>query len=128
MVPHRRTAPGFNTHFQLQKEFSLSPVEIHSSHGAVIMRARNSELLILQQHVTELREKRDPKEFSKYFLDTALVNRPARKLFQAWARKDQSVWPRLFRAIQESEPHEEGEAAKSEDESTKKSDTKSSKD
>lgn len=80
----------------------MLPVEIMYSHGAVILRARNSELLILQQHVKALHSLKQPREFSQYFMQEALLNRPARKLFEAWLRKDKTVWPRLFKTVQEN--------------------------
>ena len=36
-------------------------------------------------------------------MQEALVNRPARKLFEAWLRKDRSLWKRLFKAVKEVE-------------------------
>jgi len=58
-----------------------------------------------------LQEIKEPKAFSQYFMRQALVNRPARKLFEAWLRKDQSVWPRLFKVIHENK-ESSAEAAK----------------
>ena len=74
-------------------------VQILCHQGTVVLRARNSELLILPQHVFQLKQMNEPQLFSRYFLDQALVNRPARKLFEAWLRKDKSVWPRLFKTV-----------------------------
>ena len=84
---------------RLEKEF-VTPVELAYIQGTVILRARSSELLILKQHVKSLHSITQPVEFSKYFINQALVNRPARKLFEAWLRKDKTVWPRLFKLIQ----------------------------
>jgi hypothetical protein len=77
------------------------PVEIVPVDGTtIVLRARGSELLILPQHVGQLKVLNSPKEFTGYFLSNALLNRPARKLFEAWLRKDQSLWQRIYRTIQ----------------------------
>jgi len=83
----------------------MLPVEIYCRNENVILRARNSEILILPAYTRVLRTLTDPKGFSEYFLHDALVNRPARKLFEAWIRKDVTLWPRLFQTIQTHIPH-----------------------
>ncbi len=79
----------------------MLPVEIYCRNENVILRARNSEILILPTYTRVLRTLTEPKAFSDYFLQEALINRPARKLFEAWLRKDNTLWPRLFQNIQE---------------------------
>lgn len=74
-------------------------VEILHDQGAIFMRAKRSELLILPVHVKALKELEEPAKFSEYFVQKALVNRPARKLFQAWLRKETDLWPRLFKIV-----------------------------
>ncbi len=76
-------------------------VEIQALQDSIVLRARGSELLILPYHVQALKRETDTKEFTKYFLYTALVNRPARKLFESWWRKDPKVWNRLWKVVQE---------------------------
>jgi hypothetical protein len=49
--------------------------------------------------VRELKGLAEARGFSEYFTREALVNRPARKLFEAWLRKDRTLWPRLFKII-----------------------------
>ena len=78
----------------------MQPVEIHTFQEAIILRARGSELLILAEHVSKLKVRTAAKEFADYFLAEALVNRPARKLFEAWLRKDTSLWARLYKTVQ----------------------------
>lgn len=78
----------------------MLPVEIYCRNENVILRARNSEILILPTYTRVLRTLTEPKAFSEYFLQEALINRPARKLFEAWLRKDNTLWPRLFQNIQ----------------------------
>jgi len=55
-----------------------------------------------------------PRDFSQYFTGEALVNRPARKLFEAWLRKDHTLWPRLYQTIHKEmdlKPEGEDESA-----------------
>jgi hypothetical protein len=75
------------------------PVEIIPIQDNLVLRARGSELLILSHHVEQLKSLKKPQEFSQYFTGEALINRPARKLFEAWLRKDQSLWPRIYKTI-----------------------------
>jgi len=77
------------------------PVEIVPFNESVVLRARGSELLILPHHVRELKGKKTPQEFTNYFTGEALINRPARKLFEAWLRKDSTLWPRLYKTVHE---------------------------
>jgi hypothetical protein len=89
----------------------VQPVELYYHQDAAILRARGSELLIIPQHVLALQKLNDPKAFSEYFLAHAMVNRPARKLFLAWLRKDPGLWGRLFKLLHENvarEGKEEG--------------------
>lgn len=74
-------------------------VEIIPIQDTLVLRARGSELLILAHHVMKLKDMAKPRDFSQYFRAEALVNRPARKLFEAWLRKDQTLWRRLYDKI-----------------------------
>ena len=93
----------------------MTPVELYDVQGALILRARGSELLILQHFIAELKKLEEPKSFAQFFLHTALVNRPARKLFEAWLRKDRTLWNRIFQKVhKEMEVSEEAQKAQSE--------------
>lgn len=74
-------------------------VEIFAAQGAVVLRSKGNELLVLPIHVEQLEKLTDLKAFSDYFTLEAMVNRPARKLFLAWIRKDPSLWQRLYKTI-----------------------------
>jgi len=88
----------------------VNPVEILPIQDSLILRARGSELLILAHHVTELKQRKTPGDFLTYFRGEALVNRPARKLFEAWVRKDDTLWRRLFHMVHEGLGANEGDA------------------
>lgn len=74
-------------------------VEIHFIEGTVILRAKGAELFILPDYVTHLQTLKVPQEFIDYFRNKALVNRPARKLFEAWAKKDPTLWNRVYATV-----------------------------
>ena len=78
----------------------MLPVELIPIQGTLVLRARGSELLILPQHIRELKSLVQAKDFTDYFLQSALINRPARKLFEAWLRKDTSLWKRIYTMVQ----------------------------
>jgi hypothetical protein len=77
----------------------VQPVELYPIQNSLILRARGVELLVLSHHVTELKARKDTKEFADYFLKRAMVNRSARKLFEAWLRKDTTLWRRIYHSV-----------------------------
>lgn len=77
----------------------MLPVEILPVQESLVLRARGSELLILPHHVKSLKGLTKSRDFSEYFRAEALVNRPARKLFEAWLRKDHTLWQRIYTTI-----------------------------
>ena len=91
----------------------MLPVQLFVHQGALILRASNSELIILPEHFSALQKLKNPQEFANYFRTKALVNRPARKLFDAWLRKDQNLWNGVFKSIHEAPPDADQAAAAS---------------
>lgn len=85
----------------------MNPAEITIVKDNVIIQARGSELLITADHVVALKNLKQPRDFTVYFMNEALVNRAARKLFEAWLRKDRDLWPRLYQNIQKHEISDE---------------------
>lgn len=77
----------------------MQPVELYPIQNSLILRARGVELLVLSHHVIELKARKDTKEFADYFLKRAMVNRSARKLFEAWLRKDNTLWRRIYHSV-----------------------------
>ena len=74
-------------------------VEMFYHQEMLVLRGRNSELLILPQHIKQLKTLKESKGFSDYFVQHSLMNRAARKLFMSWLKKDQTVWPRLYKMV-----------------------------
>ncbi len=77
----------------------MQAVELYAIQNALILRARGVELLVLPAHVSELKKLSEPKVFADYFLKKAMVNRSARKLFEAWVKKDQTLWKRIYHSV-----------------------------
>jgi MarR-like DNA-binding transcriptional regulator SgrR of sgrS sRNA len=88
----------------------VQAVELYAVESSLILRARGVELLVLSSHVTELKNLKETKEFADYFLKKAMVNRSARKLFEAWLRKDTTLWRRIYHSVmhdfEESKPED----------------------
>lgn len=100
-----------NLNFQAEVK-NVLPVEIVPVQETLVLRARGSELLILPHHIRHLKGCEKPKDFSEYFRAEALVNRPARKLFEAWLRKDDTLWKRIYLCVhKEMEIKDEADAA-----------------
>jgi outer membrane biosynthesis protein TonB len=80
----------------------MKPIELTIlNDGSFVLQGKGSELLILAEHTHELRSRKVPKEFAAYFMSEALVNRPARKMFESWLRKDSELWRKIFKAVHE---------------------------
>lgn len=74
-------------------------IEIVFGMDAISLRVSRAELYILPKHVEALKKTQTPEEFKEYFCKQALINRPARKLFDAWMRKDVKFWDRFIPAV-----------------------------
>lgn len=77
----------------------MQAVEIYPIQNSLILRARGVELLVLPVHIEALKQLKDSKPFAEYFLQTAMVNRAARKLFEAWLKKDATLWQRIYKSV-----------------------------
>lgn len=90
----------------------MQAVELYAIQNSLILRARGVELLVLPVHVEALKEKKDSKAFAEYFLQSAMVNRSARKLYEAWLKKDGTLWPRVYKSVMNdfNEPAPDAEA------------------
>lgn len=87
----------------------MQSVEIYPTEKSLVLRAKGSELLILEQHIVSLKSLQG-KEFIDYFLQKALINRPARKLFQAWLKKDATLFKRIYDTVKNKMDEKSSEA------------------
>lgn len=81
----------------------MNAVQIFYVQNTLVLRQKHSELVIIPQHVDNLKTLEDPKAFSQYFLEQALVNRSARKLFTAWLKKDSGLWKKIYETLERGE-------------------------
>lgn len=79
--------------------FQSSAVSLEWNQNNLILRRGDSVLLIESDKVNELRSLKENDAFENYFRNTALVNREARRVFQAWERKDQNLLGKLFKEV-----------------------------
>lgn len=77
----------------------MQAVELYPIQNNLVLRARGVELLVMPVHIDALKEKTDTKAFAEYFLQTAMVNRAARKLYEAWLKKDPTLWKRVYHSV-----------------------------
>ncbi|MBP6217067.1 MAG: hypothetical protein KA436_00610 [Oligoflexales bacterium] len=77
----------------------MSKIEIMQAQGFVVLRLKQAELVILPQHVDALKQMKQKPAFAEYFTQQALVNRPARKLFQSWLKKESGLWSQIYATI-----------------------------
>ena len=68
--------------------FSSNAVQVEWNQNHFMMKRGDSMLLIESEKVTQLRTLKDQTAFEEFFRTQALVNREARRVFQAWERKD----------------------------------------
>ncbi|MBC7532660.1 MAG: hypothetical protein H7318_13890 [Oligoflexus sp.] len=89
----------------------MQAVELYAIQNSLILRARGVELLILPVHVEALKGLKESKSFAEYFLQTAMVNRSARKLYEAWLKKDSTLWRRVYHSVMNDFNEQPEEAA-----------------
>ena len=81
----------------------MTVIDIVKVQDSIILKSHNSELLILEEHVRYLKAVEKITDFDFYFNNKALINRPARKLFLSWSKKDHSLKPRIYHYIKNFE-------------------------
>lgn len=79
--------------------FTSSAVTLRWERNNLILTRGTSQLLIKAEDIQNLRGIKDQQPFSDYFLTKALVNREARRVFQAWERKDTALLQKLHQEI-----------------------------
>lgn len=72
----------------------VTPIE-----KSLVLQAKGSEILILPDHVSVLKGLKKSTDFIEYFKYTSLLNRSARKLFEAWLKKDNSLWKKIYDTV-----------------------------
>ncbi|NBO39239.1 hypothetical protein EBU99_11720 [bacterium] len=76
--------------------FNSLAVSLEWKLNNMILRRGASVLMIEAANVQVLRTLKEKNEFSEFFRNKALVNREARRVFEAWERKDKDLLDKLF--------------------------------
>lgn len=76
--------------------FSSPVVTLEWNRNNLILKRGESMLLIEANNVQTLRALKEKAEFQDFFRTKALVNREARRVFEAWERKDTALLEKLF--------------------------------
>lgn len=79
--------------------FSSPAVALRWDRNNLILTRGTSQLLIKSDDIQALRGLKDAPAFNEYFQTKALVNREARRVFQAWERKDGELLQKLHKEI-----------------------------
>lgn len=76
--------------------FNSLAVSLEWQLNNMILRRGASVLMIEAANVQVLRTLKEKKEFTEFFRTKALVNREARRVFEAWERKDKDLLDKLY--------------------------------
>ena len=76
--------------------FNSLAVSLEWQLNNMILRRGASVLMIEAANVQVLRTLKERNEFTEFFRTKALVNREARRMFEAWERKDKDLLDKLY--------------------------------
>ena len=76
--------------------FNSLAVSLEWQLNNMILRRGASVLMIEAANVQVLRTLKERNEFTEFFRTKALVNREARRVFEAWERKDKDLLDKLY--------------------------------
>jgi len=76
--------------------FNSMAVSLEWKMNNLILRRGASMLMIEAANVQVLRTLKEKNDFNEFFKTKALVNREARRVFEAWERKDKDLLEKLF--------------------------------
>lgn len=83
----------------VSRGFTSNAVSLEWNQNNLVLRRGDSVLLIESDKVNELRTRKEAPSFEEYFRTIALVNREARRVFQAWERKDSQLLQKLYQEV-----------------------------
>ena len=79
--------------------FSSNAVTLQWDRNNLVLRRGQSSLVITPEHVQTLRTQESREGFNEFWRSTALQNREARRVFQAWERKDTQLLDKIFQEM-----------------------------
>ena len=80
--------------------FSSTVVNIEWNRNNLILKRGASTLIINAENVQSLRTQDSETNFIEFFRTKALENREARRVFEAWERKDKELLAKLYKEMQ----------------------------
>lgn len=79
--------------------FQSQAISLQWQNNNMVLKRGASTLVIIPDHVMELRVQDSKEKFDEYFRKTALQNREARRLFEAWERKDSELLDKIHQEV-----------------------------
>ena len=79
--------------------FTSTVVSLEWNRNSLILKRGESVLLIDAETVQSLRMLKETKEFEEFWRTQALQNREARRVFEAWERKDAELLTKVHQEV-----------------------------
>lgn len=79
--------------------FTSDAVNIEWNRNNLIIKRGASSLVINAENVQSLRTQENETAFNEFFRTKALQNREARRVFEAWERKDKELLNKLYKEM-----------------------------
>lgn len=82
--------------------FASETVTFQWFQNSVVLRRGQTTIQIVPEDASTLRTMKEKDTFLEYFRSTALKNREARRVFEAWERKDTQLLSKIYKEMTES--------------------------
>lgn len=79
--------------------FTSSAINIEWNRNNLILKRGASTLVINAENVQSLRTQDSENDFVEFFRKKALENREARRVFEAWERKDKELLTKIYKEM-----------------------------
>lgn len=79
--------------------FNSNVINLEWNQNNLILRRGASSLVINPENVQSLRTQENEDGFKTFFLEKALQNREARRVFQSWQRKDKDLLQKIYKEM-----------------------------
>ena len=76
--------------------FHSEIVDLEWNRNNLILKRGQSSLVINPENVQSLRTMDSEENFTQFFLNSALQNREARRVFKSWERKDKDLLKKIY--------------------------------
>ncbi len=79
--------------------FQSDAVTLQWQQNNLILKRGESSLIINPENVSGLRTQENEEAFQTFFRTTALQNRQARRVFEAWEKKDNTLLKKIYQEM-----------------------------